>query len=101
MKFSFPLPTEWSERGICEFLQFHKSEDKHFECKAFLNFDWKLKCDAERCGLKALADKPFHSEKPDKSFLAYRVIESIIAFANADGGLLFLGVAEPRPDLPP
>ncbi|MBU1965521.1 MAG: hypothetical protein KKD24_06875 [Proteobacteria bacterium] len=101
MKFSFPLPTEWSERGICEFLQFRKSEDKHFECKAFLNFDWKLKCDAERCGLKALADKPFHSEKPDKSFLAYRVIESIIAFANADGGLLFLGVAEPRPDLPP
>ena len=101
MKFSFPLPTEWSERGIREFLQFRKSEDKHLECKAFLNFDWKLKCDAESFGLKALADKPFHNDKPAKSFLAYRVIESIIAFANADGGLLFLGVAEPRADLQP
>jgi WD40 repeat protein len=97
----YPLPKEWSEQGIREFLQFRNAEDKHFECKAFLHFDWELKCDAEQSSLKDLAEKPFHSTNPAKSYLSLRAIESILAFVNADGGVLFLGVAESRSDLPP
>jgi len=95
------LPKEWSEQGVREFLQSRNAEDKHFECKAFLHFDWKLKCDAEQSALKDLTKNPFHSANPAKSYLVLRVIESILAFANADGGALFLGVAESRTDLPP
>lgn len=97
----YPVPKEWSEKGIREFLQSRKAEDKHFECKAFLHFDTKLKYDAEKHNFPDLASKPFHSAKPANSFLAYRVIESIIAFANSDGGLLLLGIGEPINNVAP
>lgn len=97
----YQVPKESSEKGIREFLQSRKAEDKHFECKAFLHFDTKLKYDAEKHNFPDLASKPFHSDKPANSFLAYRVIESIIAFANADGGLLLLGVGEPINNVAP
>ena len=97
----YPSPKEWSEKGIREFLQSRNSEDKHFECKAFLHFDWKLKCEADKINLHDLSARPFHTTNPSKSYLCLRVIESVLAFANAEGGLLFLGVAENSPNLPP
>lgn len=99
---NFPLPAElnkeWVEEDIKSFLCSRNSEDIHFECKAFLHFDWKLKCLIDR----NLVENPFHSKKPANSILAYRVIESIIAFANREGGLLLLGVGEAKKntDLP-
>ncbi len=78
-----PYPTpEWSPAGVIRFLQEQTSENKHFECKAFLNWSFDL--------------NDFHSSTPRTSYFTLRAIESIIAFANADGGLLFLGVAESR-----
>ena len=91
-----PLPDEWTPKGLIEFLSSRSSEDKYFECKASINFSWDLKNFTDHKGNMPFADNPFHSSKPVHSYLALRVIESIMAFANADGGLLLLGVAESR-----
>ncbi|WP_319587868.1 NACHT domain-containing protein [uncultured Desulfobulbus sp.] len=97
---AFPLPADvyapWMEADLRQFLGSRKSEDKHFECKAFLHYapDWEDKCKDLKA--KDTEKAPYHSSKPANSILAYRVIESIIAFANAEGGLLLLGVAETK-----
>ena len=90
MKIPPPLPTEWTEKGLIDFLSSRSSEDKHFECKTSIHFSWDLKNFTDPQGNKPFTDNPFHSSKPINSYLALRAIESIIAFANAEGGLLFL-----------
>ena len=95
---SFPLPADlsqpWTEQQIRAFLKARRAEDLHFECKAFLHFDWELKCLAEKLGQQDLALRPFHSPKAADSIMAYKVIQTIMGFANAKGGLILLGVAE-------
>ena len=55
---------------------------------------WELKCLAEKLGQQDLALAPFHSPKAANSIMAYKVIQAIMGFANAKGGLILLGVAE-------
>lgn len=93
---NFPLPQEWTQEGLTKFLSSRSSEDKNFECKASINYSWDLKNTTNAQGNKPFANNPFHSSKAINSYLALRAIESIISFANADGGLLLLGVAESR-----
>ncbi|EFK94862.1 hypothetical protein LDC_3129, partial [sediment metagenome] len=96
----FPLPgdlnAQWTAQDVMDFLGKRRAEDTHFECKAFLHFDWELKCIADKIGDKTKAQKPFHSAKPVNSFMAYKVIQAIMGFANAEGGLILLGVAEQK-----
>jgi WD40 repeat protein len=90
------VPKEWTQDGLTKFLSSRSSEDKYFECKTSIHFSWDLKNSTDPKGNKPFADNPFHSSRPINNYLALRAIESIMAFANADGGLLLLGVAESR-----
>jgi hypothetical protein len=92
----FSIPLEWTQKGLIDFLSSRTSEDKWLECKAFLLFDPRLQAFTDSNGNKPFANNPFHSKDRVESFWVFRVIESIIAFANAEGGLLLLGVGENR-----
>jgi hypothetical protein len=98
LQISFPLPADpgepRTEQHIRDFLKAGRAEDLHFECKAFLHFDWELKCVAESLGQPDVAQRPFHGTRASGSILAYKVIQAIMGFANAGGGLILLGVAE-------
>ena len=85
---------QWAEADLRRFLGSRTAENKYLECKAFIHYDPELEGLCQDLKVTNLYKLPFHSEKPINSFLAYRVIESIVAFANAEGGLLLLGVAE-------